>query len=152
MYLGEFEFLFWLALRNGLMTNVERVCRNLSSFWMSQICNDDEEDVGHVFLKCNTTRKLWTSVIKLDRLLVFHDLSFHEWMTTNLHMLGNFRIAPANWNVLFSVICWMLWKRKYSLVMDTSFIEKEDLLRYCMLFMRHVIKAQESRLIAVIYS
>ncbi|KAK8568910.1 hypothetical protein V6N12_007445 [Hibiscus sabdariffa] len=39
------------------------------------------------------------------------------------------RIVPGrNWDALFPTICWQLWKRRFSILLDDQYKESEDLL------------------------
>ncbi|KAL4369713.1 hypothetical protein GQ457_05G033720 [Hibiscus cannabinus] len=55
-------------------------------------------------------------------------LSFEDWFKANIRGHGHFTGYPGKWEYLFPVLCWLLWKRRCSLIMDPSFIEHGDML------------------------
>ncbi|KAK8479549.1 hypothetical protein V6N12_038621 [Hibiscus sabdariffa] len=54
--------------------------------------------------------------------------SFEDWFKANIRGHGHFTGYPKKWEYLFPVLCWLLWKRRCSLIMDPSFIEHGDML------------------------
>ncbi|KAL4369220.1 hypothetical protein GQ457_05G009730 [Hibiscus cannabinus] len=55
-------------------------------------------------------------------------LSFEDWFKANIQGNGHFTGYPDKWEYLFPVLCWLLWKRRCSLIMDSNFIEHGDML------------------------
>ncbi|KAK8579433.1 hypothetical protein V6N12_069758 [Hibiscus sabdariffa] len=50
-----------------------------------------------------------------------------EWLASNIRGVGGFDNTREIWITRFSVLCWLLWKNRYSSVLDPNFVQKSDL-------------------------
>ncbi|KAL4385217.1 hypothetical protein GQ457_15G009690 [Hibiscus cannabinus] len=93
----------WLAFHERLMTNVEGVRRHLSALELCGICGGDREDVAHVLRDCVVAKGLWTK----------------QWLFKNLFD-ATFMAIDADWSIRFAIFCWLLWKRRCCLLLDSE--------------------------------
>ncbi|KAK9042674.1 hypothetical protein V6N11_017740 [Hibiscus sabdariffa] len=118
----------WLVKSDRLLTNRERVCRHLASSPGCTLCNGGDESVLHALRDCPFTVSIWSRVVKPSELSRVLSLLFADWFNSNLHGRGKFTEDSECWEYLFLVLCWLLWKRRCSLIMDPSFVDQGDLL------------------------
>ncbi|KAK8565419.1 hypothetical protein V6N12_058982 [Hibiscus sabdariffa] len=69
---------------------------------------------------------LW--VITGFRFANFMVLPFEKWFMLNIRNPGDQVFPGRYWDVLFPMICWQLWKRRCSILLDANYNDLEDLL------------------------
>ncbi|GMI86798.1 hypothetical protein HRI_002349100 [Hibiscus trionum] len=121
----------WLVLRGGLLTNVERVRRQLASEGGCGICRQGEEDIDHVLRRCPAACRLWRGLIPNGYRGVFDSMGLEVWLLHNLRNDSTIPKATAKWETMFAVGCWLLWKRRCSLLFDEEYIGAEDIAAQC---------------------
>ncbi|KAL4364057.1 hypothetical protein GQ457_04G031790 [Hibiscus cannabinus] len=109
----------WLAFHERLMTNVERVRRHLSALELCGICGGDREDVAHVLRDCVAAKGLWTKVISSEKREEFFSLELQQWLLKNLFD-ATFMAIDTDWSIRFAIFCWLLWKRRCCLLLDSE--------------------------------
>ncbi|KAK9034590.1 hypothetical protein V6N11_050747 [Hibiscus sabdariffa] len=71
---------------------------------------------------------LWRCVLGQEIANGFDALPFDVWLHGNITGRLINEAERADWGMRFSVYCWLLWKRRCSLVLDVDFIERETVL------------------------
>ncbi|KAK8511599.1 hypothetical protein V6N12_038201 [Hibiscus sabdariffa] len=75
-------------------------------------------------------------------------LPFEAWFMSNLWVQGQFVDDSVSWEYLFPVICWLLWKRRCSILLDPHFVERGDVLLLGRCLFQDYRKAAETRVLA----
>ncbi|KAK9011925.1 hypothetical protein V6N11_039998 [Hibiscus sabdariffa] len=57
----------------------------------------------------------------------FFSLPFHDWLCTNM-LNASFIPSDGEWVVRFAVLCWLLWKRRCRLLLDSDVGVMDDIL------------------------
>ncbi|KAK8649249.1 hypothetical protein V6N13_129982 [Hibiscus sabdariffa] len=96
----------WITAHQRHLTNVERVRRHMAS----------------------SGKSLWRSVLGPVAAGSLDLLSFDDWLHGNI----SGRLAEVggrkDWAMEFSIFCWLLWKLRCSMVLDSGFVECESVL------------------------
>ncbi|XP_012487971.1 uncharacterized protein LOC105801183 [Gossypium raimondii] len=77
------RFFIWLALKQCLLTNANRV---RCGFWSSSacgLCGHDYKDVLHILRYCNAARGIWDKLIPQQDLSIFYSGSLLDQMRNN---------------------------------------------------------------------
>ncbi|KAK9028336.1 hypothetical protein V6N11_068143 [Hibiscus sabdariffa] len=69
--LPKIRLFMWLACRNRLMTNAERVRRHSTLDGNCYFCHDHCEDVDHILRRCPQAVATWQCIIKPSMLQAF---------------------------------------------------------------------------------
>ncbi|KAK9020510.1 hypothetical protein V6N11_010533 [Hibiscus sabdariffa] len=77
---------------------------------------------------------LWRCVLGQEVVNRFDALPFDVWLHGNITDRLFNGVARDDWSMRFSVYCWLLWKRRCSIVLDTDFIERESVLDWATRF------------------
>ncbi|KAK9011299.1 hypothetical protein V6N11_044151 [Hibiscus sabdariffa] len=77
------------------------------------------EDVEHVLRSCVAAKGLWMRVLLPEDWEAFFSIVFHEWLGKNLFE-GSFMTNDREWFTRFVILCWLLWKRWCSLLLDSE--------------------------------
>ncbi|KAL4318600.1 hypothetical protein GQ457_18G013930 [Hibiscus cannabinus] len=109
----------WLTFHECLLINVERVRRHLSTSELYGICGGGRESVDQVLRSCEVAKGLWLRVLSSDRYEVFFSLTFQDWLRQNLFGI-TFMANDEEWQIRFAFLCWLLWKRRCSLLLDST--------------------------------
>ncbi|KAK9008795.1 hypothetical protein V6N11_080273 [Hibiscus sabdariffa] len=115
-------FMWITALRRHL-TNVERVRRHIASSDVCSLCHGGPKDIDHVLRFCTKACELWRCVLGQE---VANN--FDEWLHGNITRSLVANVERGEWGMRFSVFCWLLWKRRCSMVLDGDFVERESVL------------------------
>ncbi|XP_075508178.1 uncharacterized protein LOC142545090 [Primulina tabacum] len=109
----------WLVRHEKIMSNVERVKRGFTTSGMCVMCQNDMEDVDHIFRKCEKAREIWRCFMSTNAFQNILKLSFDEWFRANLGQERQ-NMDTRNWNVLFAITLWWLWKWRNDLVFNNK--------------------------------
>ncbi|GMJ03497.1 hypothetical protein like AT2G02650 [Hibiscus trionum] len=110
----------WLALRDQLLTNVERRRRHLTMDGACPVCAQGDEDLDNVLHGCVRTKTVWSHLVHPNWLNVFHAGSFTQWFTDNLFEEGHVRLLGRDWKLLFAITCWALWQWRFHFVFNAG--------------------------------
>ncbi|KAK8594474.1 hypothetical protein V6N13_015396 [Hibiscus sabdariffa] len=55
-------------------------------------------------------------------------LSFEEWLHGNISGSLPTIVAGVDWGMQFSILCWLLWKLRCSMVLDAGYVQRESVL------------------------
>ncbi|CAA0808310.1 Polynucleotidyl transferase- ribonuclease H-like superfamily protein [Striga hermonthica] len=96
----------WLAAKERLLTNEDRVRRHISGSDLCEECGE-KETVLHVLRDCKCTKSLWKQLIPAGQLDDFFLLPLQQWLRRNLLMakLG----TVLDWGSLFAFTLWSSW-------------------------------------------
>ncbi|KAK9002467.1 hypothetical protein V6N11_025145 [Hibiscus sabdariffa] len=122
--------LLYLALkqRSRHLINVERVRRHIASSGMCGVCRSGSEDMDHILRHCVKASSLWRSVLGYEAACSLDSLSFDVWLHGNISG-GLAEVGGRkDWAMEFSIYCWLLWKLRCSMVLDSDFVEHESVL------------------------
>ncbi|KAL4325829.1 hypothetical protein GQ457_11G022230 [Hibiscus cannabinus] len=133
--------LFWLLFNNKLLTNVERNRRHLTDVATCLVCGQGDETVDHVLRGCGCSRRIWNNLLRNDRLHSFLSMPFTEWITINIQDTGNMVSLEPAWPSLFSITCWLLWKRRCCLFLGSDPNCYGDVISFCRRFQDEVVSA-----------
>ncbi|KAL4362376.1 hypothetical protein GQ457_04G024310 [Hibiscus cannabinus] len=132
---------FWLLLHNKLLTKVERNHRHLTDVATCSVCGQGDAAVDHVLRGCGCARQIWTNLVMNDRLQSFLSMPFTEWITVNIQDIGNMVSLKPVWPSLFSITCWVLWKKRCCLVLGSDPNCYGDVISFCQRFRDEVVAA-----------
>lgn len=104
-----------------LLTNKKRCRRGLSSFPIRVICRAATESLIHLLRDCSSTRLIWHRFLRVRRNASFFNLPLHEWLIANLTNKVDVIVDGMQWNTLYGIICWLIWKQQNRLVFAMNF-------------------------------
>ncbi|KAK8572382.1 hypothetical protein V6N12_028437 [Hibiscus sabdariffa] len=116
----------WLVMREGLLTNAERFRCHMSDSGTCQLFHREDESVLHVLRDCPRTRLVWSKLLPPRVLFDFMLLHLKEWISVNINLHSSCSRSDAEWSVRFAVFCWLVWKRRCSLLLDVNYVERGD--------------------------
>ncbi|KAL4319829.1 hypothetical protein GQ457_18G007350 [Hibiscus cannabinus] len=122
----------WLSNRERLLTNEERFRRHLALDARCCIFNNADESVLHILRDCTKARETWSKIIPSSRLDNFFDYSLQHWLEANLCSKTEFGGNDSMWDICFATICWQLWKRRCSVLLDRNYVDRGGLLDHCL--------------------
>ncbi|KAL4281492.1 hypothetical protein GQ457_03G010450 [Hibiscus cannabinus] len=134
-----------LAVHNRPLTNKERHRRHLVDSSCCPFCTHNEEDLSHVLRHCGKATQVWSTLIKPNMFHEFMAKPLDVWLEENLRGNNSVAFHDGNWNVLFAVIVWKLWKQRCSLIFEPSFVERGDFLSHCMSFKNEIIQTRNNQ-------
>ncbi|KAK8693145.1 hypothetical protein V6N13_070739 [Hibiscus sabdariffa] len=124
----------WITAHKRHLTNAERFRRHIANSETCGICQGASEDIDHVLRFCTRASTLWRCVLGRDDAHRLDALPFEEWLHGNITGRLVNGVARDEWGMRFSIYCWLLWKRRCSIVLDTEFIERESVLDWATRF------------------
>ncbi|KAK9001350.1 hypothetical protein V6N11_083136 [Hibiscus sabdariffa] len=83
--------------------------------------------MDHILCHCVTARGLWARVIHPELLVEFLHISFDVWLQCNLTSTYGSTYGDR-WDSWFAIYCWLLWKDRCSVVLDSDHVPREDVL------------------------
>ncbi|KAL4332832.1 hypothetical protein GQ457_07G017080 [Hibiscus cannabinus] len=102
------------------MTNAKRKRRHFTSDDRCSACLDLVEDVDHVLRQCRITKLIWSILIKPDKLIVFFNLPFSQWLSLNLTQQGEFAKSGVDWDLMFAAVLWNVWRYRNDQVFNNQ--------------------------------
>nr|GMD72426.1 LINE-type retrotransposon LIb DNA [Ipomoea batatas] len=106
----------WLMVKNKLLTNEERMRRQLTDDSSCMACGEMNESVEHIIKHCDVARVCWR--ISQTPITFVHGVSstFMQWLLRNCS--GDEIINGIPWGIIFSYTCWELWKARNRRIFD----------------------------------
>ncbi|KAK9028711.1 hypothetical protein V6N11_025860 [Hibiscus sabdariffa] len=86
------------------------------------------EDIDHVLRFCSRARDHWMVVLSVEAADRFFSMPFDVWLQDNLHGSSGGKTSNEDWSMRFSIYCWLLWKRRCSMIFDPDYIDRESVL------------------------
>ncbi|KAK5834445.1 hypothetical protein PVK06_018323 [Gossypium arboreum] len=115
------KIFIWLALKQRLFTNAERVRRGFGSNSACSLCGYNYEDVLYILRDCNAVRGIWDKLIPQQYLSAFYSGYFLDWMRSNLQSHSS-SWGGINWPCLFGIIVWVSLSSDGSVRFDEGFV------------------------------
>ncbi|RYR45289.1 hypothetical protein Ahy_A07g031124 [Arachis hypogaea] len=114
----------WLVANNALLTNEERVRRNIAQSALCGVCGSNSEYLLHVLRDCPVAYRTWKSID--DRLDAenFFTKPLIPWLMENLSFQSPFKGVP--WPLLFTSTLNFLWFRRNTFVFDNDRVPDES--------------------------
>ncbi|CAN1784065.1 Putative ribonuclease H protein At1g65750 [Linum perenne] len=108
---NKLRFFLWLAFQDKLLTNAQRLRRNLSSDASCSLCLNPNEDVLHIIRDCPAAREVWS-------LIGGFDINSANWREQRQTWVAHYLSLPNS--LLFGLVCWCLWKARNDRVFSDS--------------------------------
>lgn len=122
----------WKVAHEHLLTNVERVRRNMANEDLCPRCQQCPETIMHVIHGCEEVQQFWYTFVHPDQVSRFFSLGLEGWLNLNLSY-QDIDIANSMWSTFFGIVMYELWRDRNRLVFSASTMLGEDLGRYCQL-------------------
>lgn len=106
----EFVFFIWTVLKQRLLTNAERVQREIGADPSYLFCGHGLEDVLHVFRDCSATKDVRLSVLLVNQKRAFFLDNLHERLVSNLQDCSKMHEGEVTWACRFRLFAWGIWK------------------------------------------
>ncbi|VVA38500.1 PREDICTED: ribonuclease [Prunus dulcis] len=110
----------WLLIHGKLLTNVQRVRRNLASNSNCPCCNGSMESLDHLFRRCSHAAKMWNSIGIPNQVAHSFSMDFKDWLFTNIKASFSC-LQGIPWSSLFLAALWFCWKWRCKKVFDLNF-------------------------------
>ena len=94
----------WLVLHRKLLTNSERLKRNLSSNATCELCLANDENLDHVLRSCPHAQDVWDVLTQMGLHSSGMDTDLLEWLHRNLK---GAHVIP-NWPTKFAIVLWYI--------------------------------------------
>lgn len=124
--LSNNEAFLWKLVHDRLLTNEERVRRGMATDNLCPRCLDCPETIMHVLRDCDDVREFWLNKLNPDVISKFFSLGLHPWLVWNLTD-SNIGVSTINWQTVFGVTGYELWKDRNSLVFSRQTLLGSDL-------------------------
>ncbi|MBA0741979.1 hypothetical protein Gogos_015096, partial [Gossypium gossypioides] len=76
------------------------------------VCGQDSKDVLYATRDCFVARNVWDHLIPTEWCSRFYARNLQEWLVLNLQNQHNWHLGDADWQCLFGIIAWRLWKNR----------------------------------------
>lgn len=102
------QFFMWLASKLRIQCRVNLFKKKITDSQVCEACGHPAETTDHVLLHCPFARSFWTEI----GLQIYDDFSIKS-----MHSMPKIQALPATqYNTLFALRCWQLWKRRNALI------------------------------------
>lgn len=98
----------WLAKYERFLCNEERRRRHITSDGCYPSCLNVSETTDHVLRKCPKAKEVWKQVVGERKWWKMENLSFKEWMNTNLRGKKDINVG-GDWPSMFAITVWWIW-------------------------------------------
>lgn len=96
----------WLVVHDRVMTNVNRMHRNLTDPSCRK-CGMGEETTIHLLWDCEAAKRIWEQLVPAKHHTTFFTLQLLDWMTLNLKQP---KANNHKWPTTFATTVWWLWQ------------------------------------------
>ncbi|CAL9017991.1 unnamed protein product [Prunus brigantina] len=110
----------WLLFQGKLVTNVQRVRRNLAYNSNCPCCNVSMESLDHLFRGCSHTARMWNSIGIPNQIDHSFSMDFKDWLFINIKA-SFICMQGIPWSSLFLASLWFCWKWRCKKVFDVNF-------------------------------
>lgn len=108
----QIQFFIWLALKQRLLTNVERIKQGVGTVSACGLCGHEYGGILHVFRNGFAARSIWVKLVPDRTRPNFYIKPLHEWMMENLQNHQSILIEGVDWSCLFVIILWHICKNR----------------------------------------
>ncbi|KAF7842172.1 putative non-LTR retroelement reverse transcriptase [Senna tora] len=98
----------WLCTHGRLLTNAERMKRQISEQADCDQCGDAVEDTLHVLRDCLKVKEIWMRLVKPCFWPEFFHAELRDWIDMN--MTRKFGVFELEWKEVFATACWSIWR------------------------------------------
>ncbi|KAK9009988.1 hypothetical protein V6N11_036508 [Hibiscus sabdariffa] len=131
----------WLALRQKLMTNMERHRQGLTENPSCTHC-DSVESIDHILRGCLYARNVWSLIFGANQITItFFTDDMKSWLLTNLRSNASLPYSMVPWNTLFATICWHIWKARNEIVFTSTCQTSASLIHHSLTWAKHFAKS-----------
>ncbi|CAL8168851.1 unnamed protein product [Prunus armeniaca] len=105
----KLHIFFWLVFQGKILSNEQRVRRQLSLDASCGSCHWPMESILHILRDCVKAKKVWNALLNSSQSARFFTMDFQPWLRVNLMS----KIVWADgipWNLVFVFTCWYIWK------------------------------------------
>ncbi|KAM2637494.1 hypothetical protein EV1_021984 [Malus domestica] len=117
----KLKVFLWLMSKGRLLSNEQRVRRQLTSDSSCMTCCGPIESIAHIFKDCSRAMCIWKSMGVPWQLRNAQNLEFKAWLLANLKVSSKGTNEGA-WCTLFLFICWHIWKWRNKQIFDVNFV------------------------------
>ncbi|MBA0753848.1 hypothetical protein Gogos_020276, partial [Gossypium gossypioides] len=87
------------------------------------------EDILHVLRNCTTARSIWDCLIPTKWHTRFYVNSLQDWLVLNLQNQQKWHLGDVEWQNLFGVIAWRLWKNCSLFIFQDASWKANDIIK-----------------------
>ncbi|CAL9010471.1 unnamed protein product [Prunus brigantina] len=103
----KLQYFMWLASQGKILSNDQRVRRQLAFGPSCGFCSWPTETVLHILRDCERARSTWNAILPACAHHFFH-LDAQPWMKVNMLSRENWN-GDVPWSTVFVFTCWHLW-------------------------------------------
>lgn len=107
-----FVFFLCLALKNCLLTQVERWRRRIGNGDICSIYGLAPGDGLHAIKNCRLAKDVWIKVIPVEKQASFFLGNLQERLSNNLQNCQGLAFRGVEWSIFFGLVYWRIWKNK----------------------------------------
>ncbi|KAK8655984.1 hypothetical protein V6N13_108546 [Hibiscus sabdariffa] len=131
----------WLALRQKLMSNMERHRRGLTENPSCIHCGL-VESIDHILWGCPYARNVWFLIFGANQMTItFFTGDMKPWLLTNLRSNASPPYSTVPWSTLFASICWHIWKSQNENVSVGTCQTPASLIQHSLTWAKHFAKS-----------
>lgn len=124
----KIQIFAWTVVHERVLTNVQRVKRNLTSDSSCHMCPGKPETLLHLFRDCARAKHFWLSIQAPNNLNLTLLLDWKSWLSANAHC-SSMWYPNLTWQCFFFFGCWFLWKWRNKAIFDPAFRFPPNLIR-----------------------
>ncbi|KAJ7963190.1 Ribonuclease H protein [Quillaja saponaria] len=110
--LPRIKFFMWLVRHNELLTNCERMKRNMADNDYCEQCNPHSETILQVLRDCSDAREFWNNLLIPNQVVSFYSLYLIPWLEDNLRFRNAYKPLGIPWTTYFLDTVWVIWKQR----------------------------------------
>ncbi|XP_057428997.1 uncharacterized protein LOC130722320 [Lotus japonicus] len=107
----------WKVAHNKILTNQERMKRNMSTNATCPRCLSADETVIHAIRDCPFIQQVWNSFLLPRDWSRFYSQGISDWLNFNLRRNAVYR-GRFSWPLLFGLTTWQIWKDRCDLIFN----------------------------------
>ncbi|KAK7282263.1 hypothetical protein RIF29_10909 [Crotalaria pallida] len=132
----------WKICHDKLLTNSERMKRNMGVDNSCPCCLNNEETILHMLRDCSINIPFWQRTVHESSSTLFWNSNLETWLLANLSgkIIGK---RDFHWETFFGVAVWLIWRNRNRQIFEGSFDTIENLLAHCMGYAKVVDGAVE---------
>ncbi|KAF7806607.1 putative ribonuclease H protein At1g65750 family [Senna tora] len=117
----------WLCRHDRIMTNVNRKKRKLAVSDQCSKCPLVTETTLHAIRDCSLAKPIWMRLVRSECWVEFFGLRLEEWFDLNFQK--SFGKPGSDWELIFGLTTWMIWKRRNEFIFSNTQMRDEDCLQ-----------------------
>nr|KYP60419.1 Putative ribonuclease H protein At1g65750 family [Cajanus cajan] len=109
----QIRLLLWSLVHNALLTNENCSRRHMAQCNLYHVFQSQPKTMFHVLRDCPPTDLLLQKLLFKSHETFFGDMDIKHWI---LHHLDGYSIKRGSWNIAFSVMVDLIWRRENEFV------------------------------------